>query len=257
MAFRTARITNLRIGYRGGEDWSQRDVCGILCMSRVHSRTVAQSLSHGMIPFASCWPVHPRQVSLSLNRGFSVMERKCEYCGTLVNAKPSAIAKGHGRFCSLQHFGAWKHDPARVAERFWSYVSKSPGCWEWQGARIGGYGKFKINYKQVAAHRFSYELEYGEIPDGLFVCHQCDNRACVRPDHLFLGTPADNVEDAIQKDRWARGERSGRAKLTTAQVQEIRALREEGVKLQEIADRFGISDSAVQFIVARKNWRHV
>lgn len=99
--------------------------------------------------------------------------------------------------------------------RFWAKVSAVPGrrCWLWTSALNGnGYGVFTVAGRSAAAHRVVWELIYGSIPSGMFVCHHCDTPACCRPDHLFLGTAADNNRDRDQKGRSARGDASGRRK---------------------------------------------
>lgn len=104
--------------------------------------------------------------------------------------------------------------------RFWENVRKSDGCWEWTAYRTTaksqrhrgavGYGRFMVTWRRVIlAHRYSWELHNGLVPDGMVVCHHCDNPACVRPDHLFVGTQKDNIQDMLKKGR-ARNKWSGR-----------------------------------------------
>lgn len=156
------------------------------------------------------------------------------------------------------------HAPVEV--RFWRYVAKGPGCWLWQAACADfGYGLIGSSGHMLRAHRLSWEIHHGPIPEGMFVCHRCDVPACVRPDHLFLGTHTDNMRDMIRKGRHRGavaietylGERNGRSKLTADKVRELRALRDSGESLRSLARRFGVSKPSVQAIVSRKNWRHV
>lgn len=149
------------------------------------------------------------------------------------------------------------------AFRFLTHVQTGPDCWEWTGAgNTAGYGVFRGSLGISAhAHRAAYRLFVGDIPAGLLVCHHCDNRRCVRPDHLFLGTALDNMRDAQAKGRMARGERNGwatqparmprgrsRRRLTNRQVGEVRAMLGEGLPGSEIARTFGVDTSTVSRI---------
>lgn len=88
-------------------------------------------------------------------------------------------------------------------ERFWSHVDKSGECWIWTASRVPwGYGKTVRNREETYAHRYSWEMAYGPIPDGMLVMHSCDNPPCVNPSHLLLGTPKDNMDDMRAKGRW-------------------------------------------------------
>lgn len=117
--------------------------------------------------------------------------------------------------------------PKCLAELFWPRVQKSEGCWLWTGAKDRyGYGEWigvKLPFRgRIKPHRASWLLHFGDIPQELWVLHKCDNRSCVRPDHLFLGTPLDNNQDMAAKGRSARGESQHSAVFAEEQVREIR-----------------------------------
>jgi hypothetical protein len=191
-----------------------------------------------------------------------------------------------------------RKDTPEIRARFWAKVNKHgpiPAhcpelgpCWEWTGARFhDGYGMFSLNVgrrktQTLRAHRLAYFLSHGQIPDGVLVCHHCDNRACCRPGHFFLGTPADNNADMIAKgrartpvlgDRAARGERhgsrtkpegirrgehNGQSKLTEVDVHEIRrAYAAKEATYEALAQRFHVSDTLIAQIVLRQAWKHV
>ena len=137
-------------------------------------------------------------------------------------------------------------------------------CWLWSGCKDGsGYGMISVAGKMLKAHRLMWELVNGPIPRGMLVCHTCDTPACCNPAHLFLGTHRDNMQDKVCKGRpnggggWEKihGAGNGRAKLTQEQVDQIRALREQGMSERDIAGQFGIGKSQAHRIVARENWR--
>lgn len=108
-------------------------------------------------------------------------------------------------------------------------------------------------------HRLSWLIHFGPIPKGMFVCHRCDNRQCTNPEHLFLGSRQDNVDDMMSKGRNAdfRGELNGRAKLSAIQIKEIRALREAGVFYKTISERYGVALQVIFRICQRQSWKHI
>lgn len=149
-------------------------------------------------------------------------------------------------------------------ETFWSKVRKGPGCWEWTAYRNGkGYGHFMLArapgqpQRCVKAHRIAWLLTRGPIPNNLCLLHRCDNAACVRPDHMFFGIRADNNLDMLQKGRNARGERHSSSRLTDEAVRRIRLLRQRGLKQEDIAIAFGVTQSTVSNVVLGKRWTHV
>jgi len=156
---------------------------------------------------------------------------------------------------------------ANAVTRFWRHVHKTPTCWIWTASTTGsGYGQFRVGDRKVKAHRFSWLLAGGMIPDGSILCHTCDNKICVNPAHLVLGDHGDNARDRQLKGRGASGPdpRKGRpcehnpaTKLNWEAVNRIRYLRRQGRSVREIAATIGISQSQVRNIAAGRNWKDV
>lgn len=138
-------------------------------------------------------------------------------------------------------------------KRFESKVEKSSSCWVWKGATDkNGYGIFRLDGKNIKAHRFAFELWVHPIPGGLCCCHRCDNPGCVNPSHIFLGTNAENTADKVRKNRQARVR--GYFKLSADQALMIR---EHKGTQREIAERFGISRSQVGNIKRGDHWKAI
>lgn len=144
--------------------------------------------------------------------------------------------------------------------QFWAKVDKSGDCWEWIGSQPGRYGVFYHNRVAYKAHRYAWELTHGPIPDGLFICHKCDVRNCVNPDHLFLGTHEENMADMARKGRHhdQSGTLNGNVKLNEVDVQAIRArYAAGGISMNQLGAEYSVSNQAVYCMVHRKSWRHL
>jgi len=160
-----------------------------------------------------------------------------------------------------------------VEKRFWEKVNFGFGedaCWTWKSTILlnCGYGVFSLNGSKVTAHRAFWKIHNGEIPDGLFVLHKCDNRSCVKPSHLYLGTQTDNMNDMWGRNRHSKenlgrygnrkGEKNGKSKLTEKDVKTIRLKYEnDDLGLDELSKEFEVQKPAIWKIVHRKTWKHV
>jgi len=152
----------------------------------------------------------------------------------------------------------WNALAEMVRERLLAHSMPEPnsGCWLWTGyADKDGYGYTRIATHNFRAHRASYIVFRGDIPEGMRACHKCDNAGCINPDHIFLGTDADNIADKIRKGRHrGGGNAAGNAKLNASEVLRIRT--ESGTH-RDIGDKYGVKESTVSLIKRGKTWRHL
>lgn len=145
--------------------------------------------------------------------------------------------------------------------RFWRkiYKNEETGCWEWTRSLTStGYGSAYHNGKMIGAHVLSYILHTGkEIPENHEICHICDNRKCVNPDHLFVGTHKDNMRDMKSKGRQnlPKGEKASNAKLTKEQAQSIIEMNKQGVSQRELARRHGLNYNTIYALIKGKTWK--
>jgi hypothetical protein len=176
-----------------------------------------------------------------------------------------AVARG---WCP-KHWMRWRHIGDAAAptvqdltpeERFWLKVDRTGSCWLWTAGKRGdGYGAFQVeSRRQIGAHRYSYEIHHGPIPDDMVVMHACDVPLCVNPAHLSLGTVQENAADSARKARRHRGSYNSQSKLTEGQVLEMRDIYATGGASQpELARLFHVSPALVNAIINRKAWKHI
>lgn len=174
--------------------------------------------------------------------------------------------KSHCQFlCSMHYARLVRHGDPLITKNnkslvTWEYLlscsitDEQTECIEWQKAKSKGYGAVFFNGKTVRTHCVSYILNIGNIPDGLFVCHHCDNKLCINPEHLFVGTQKNNIQDAISKGRMLLGEKNGHAKLTKKDIISIRQM--DGFH-RDIAKMFGVSRGCISHVKRRSTWKHI
>lgn len=180
--------------------------------------------------------------------------RFCPVCGGLLRLLRLT-------FCSHRCRGLNSRNQTEA--RFWSKVKKTATCWLWvAGKTAKGYGTFKWHGKKSGlAHKLSWELANGPVPSGRELCHNCpggDNKACVNPSHLFLGTHDMNMKDAMTKGRILCGSKLPTAKLTEGKVKLARRLYEKGgITYAKLGIKFGVSEGTIRLAVLGIKWRHV
>ncbi len=173
-------------------------------------------------------------------------EIPCDTCGAMVIKSPSKVRRSN--YCSRQC--AWDSQRQSPEKRFWKKVArtKAVGCWEWTAWRNAkGYGKFHFRDTSWAAHRASYVMAFGDIPEDIQVLHYCDNPSCVRPSHLFLGNNRDNRADCVSKGRnWKR-----------LSVSDVRMIMDSNEGPTHLGRRLGVDRRSILAVRRGETWGHV
>ncbi len=186
-------------------------------------------------------------------------ESQCEWCLKLISNKYRPQ-----KFCCrlCRNIGSHRGPRRLLAASFYSKVEKSKkakDCWKWLAAKSKfGYGKIRRpGGEDDTAHRVSWELHNGPIPEGQCVLHKCDNPSCTNPKHLFLGDTQDNKDDCVAKGRHSRGEKVNTAKLTEQEVLAIREACAKGANKEKLATKYRVGRSTIFRIASRKIWKHI
>jgi hypothetical protein len=190
--------------------------------------------------------------------------RACEECGRTFTKSPklSAAQWLSYRFCSKRCAMLARGRAALAAlpdieTFFWSRVKKTTTCWLWQGSTAGGYGEFRYAKRRYRAHVFALKLDGRPVPKGKQGLHHCDTPSCVRPSHLYVGTPKMNTADALSRGRMPHGVRHWAAKLTPEAVLEMRWQRLQGVPIIHIGRTFGVTNYAARCAILGRTWKSV
>lgn len=194
------------------------------------------------------------------DRGQAVWKCICD-CGNTVFTQSSYLVSGKKKSCGCSTKSLMAKARIRISntetlqQALEHRYVKQDSCWLWTGCKDkDGYGQLFFGSKKYRSHRVAYEVYKGTIDAHLMVCHTCDNPSCVNPEHLFLGTCKDNLEDASRKRRMSEGQRNGKAKLTTLQVSEIRA---STIGSSELARYYGVDRHQISRIRNNQSWREL
>ena len=183
---------------------------------------------------------------------------------------PSTVPDDSAYWRELSHSG-WLALAEQQQARFWSKIDRSGTCWLWTPKRVGkdGYGRFAVTgrgarcsgdkpkQKHIYAHRLAWELTNGEAPDGALMLHSCDTPRCCNPAHLSPGSQKENLRQAVDRNRIAKGEGNGNATLTEKDVRDVKRLAASGLRKSEIIRQLNLPRAAVYQLLAGKTWRHV
>lgn len=180
-------------------------------------------------------------------------ECKCD-CGNVIVASSQHLRENMVRSCGCLLDRTPEEELSISTKFFFDHVIKSDGCWEWIGCKVLGYGVLQYKKEVIKAHRFSYLIANGTLDDKKMICHKCDNKGCVNPDHLYQGTSKDNGRDASDRGLLPRGEKCKSSKLSEKDVLEILKSKESTAVLME---RFNVSRNTIFRIKNKLSWKHL